>query len=83
MNKKGQSWGIMILSALIIFLVGMTIINILKPEITNARSDLSCSDTTISDGAKILCLVVDSTLIYFILTIFSAAGGALISRINL
>ena len=83
-NKKGQSWGINIISALMIFLIGMTTINILKPEITEARADLDCaSASTISDGTKILCLIVDFTMFYFILTILSLAAGIILARLNI
>ena len=83
-NKKGQSWGINIISALMIFLIGMTAINILKPEITNARTDLNCGNAgAISDGTKILCLIVDFTMFYFILTILSLAAGIILARLNI
>ena len=83
MNKRGQNWGLTIISAIMIFMMGMVVINLIKPEITNARSGLDCTNSSISDGNKLTCLGVDSTLPYFIMTIISLAGGALMARVKL
>lgn len=83
MNNKGQV-GIAIVSAIVIFIVGMLVINIIKPEITIARSNtgLDCANVTnISDGTKLTCLAVDFTIPYFIIIILAASGGFLLSKI--
>ena len=89
MNNKGQM-GIAIVTAIMIFMVGMVVVNILKPEITTARSSasgLDCANTTftngssISDGTRLTCLVIDFTIPYFIIIIFSVAGGAIVGRL--
>lgn len=84
-NKKGQSLGLSIIMAIMIFLIGMTVLNILKPEITTARdsNNLDCANTAISDGNKLTCLVVDIALPYFILLIISVAGGYITARMLL
>lgn len=82
-NKRGQSLGLGVITAIMIFIIGMTCINFLKTDITSARSSsgLDCSNTTgISDGTKITCLVVDLTIPYFILLVCSIAGGLIVSR---
>lgn len=89
-NKRAQTLGISIIVSIVIFLVGMMMINILKPEVTNARAatGLDCSNTAdfptgISDGTKLTCLVVDLVIPYFIILIFSVAGGLIVSRFML
>lgn len=83
MNNKGQL-GLGIIAAIMIFIIGMTSINFVADEVTNTRANLSCaSASTISDGTKILCLVVDITVIYWIIIILSIVGGLVISRTRL
>ena len=86
MNKKAQSSGIPTFSialmiAFFLFLIGMANINFIKDEVTNARSDLMCATDDINDGAKILCLIVDATVPYFIIIILSAVGGIITARL--
>jgi len=80
MNNKGQV-GLAIISAIMIFMVGMVVINILKPEITNARDTdaLDCGNETITDGTKLTCLIIDFTIPYYIIIMFSIAGGLIIA----
>lgn len=81
MNKRGQTT-IAIITALIILIVGMLVVNILKPEITTARSvsNLDCGNSTISDGTKLTCLAVDATLPYYIIIIVAAVGALIAGR---
>lgn len=81
MNKKGIG-GLAIVSAIMVFLVGMVVVNILKPEITNARDsdNLDCSNVSISDGAKLTCLGVDTVVPYFFIAIFSVIIGVLLDN---
>lgn len=82
MNNRGQSLGIGIISAIFIFIVGIMFINFLMPEVTEARNNLACSDSAnISDGTKLLCLVIDTVVVYWILLIVSIAIGFIIVRI--
>ena len=83
MNKKGQvNLGIAIIVGFMIFLIGIPIINILKPDVNIARGStgLDCTNTSITDGNRLACLVVDLTIPYFMLLIMSAAGGVIVSR---
>ena len=80
-NKRGQTLGLSIISSFVILIIGLVVINLLTPSVDSTREDLSCSDVdNISDGTKILCLVVDLTVIYWILIIFSVILGGITSR---
>ena len=81
MNKKGQAI-LPIISAIMIFIVGMLVVNLIKPEITTARSstNLDCGNTSISDGQMMTCLAVDATIPYYIIIMLSAAGGLITAR---
>ena len=84
MNKKGQTFGVAIISMVVIFIIGMMCINFVMTEVTNARTDLSCSSaSTISDSTKLLCLVIDTTVPYWIWLIISISIGAIIVRMYL
>lgn len=73
--------GIAILSALVIFIIGITTINLILQDVSDARINLSCnSPSTISDGTKFLCLIVDTSIPYFIWLVFSIAVGAITAR---
>jgi len=83
MNNKGQfaQLGLTIVIAVMIFMSGMIFINVIKDSVVDARTALSCSSALIiSDGTKLTCLGIDIILPYFILTIFSLAGGLIISK---
>ncbi len=83
-NNRGQTMGIAILSAVFIFIIGMMIINFVMPEVTTTRAELDCANAAgISDGTKVLCLVVDTVVIYWILTVFSVLSGIIIGRLSL
>lgn len=84
LHNKGQlaDFGLSLLIALMIFMSGMLFINPLTSSIDAARADLSCSSaSTISDGTKLLCLVVDTVVIYFIIAVISLAGGMVLSKL--
>jgi NADH:ubiquinone oxidoreductase subunit 3 (subunit A) len=83
MNKKGQTTlGISIIVAITLFIVGMVAVNYLQPEVTRARSvtGLDCTNSSISDGAKVTCLAVDIVVPYFMVLIISVAGGLITAR---
>lgn len=82
MNRKGQA-GIAVIIAIMIFIVGMSSVNLLKPDVTELRSatGLNCVNASaISDGTKMTCLVVDATIPWVIITIFAVAGGLIFSK---
>lgn len=82
MNNKGQTLALGIISAIVIFIIGMLIINFLMPEVTTFRTNLNCSNpSAISDGTKLLCLVGDAVIPYIIVLVFSITIGGIISRL--
>jgi hypothetical protein len=80
MNKKAEI-GFAVVTFIFFFLIGMVVVNLIKPEVTNARSpsSLDCGNSTISDGNKLTCLAVDLTIPYFIVLVCSV-GGALLTE---
>jgi hypothetical protein len=84
MNKKSQTLGLGIISAITFLIIGMMTINFLTPEIDRARSDLSCaSPNDINDGIKLVCLTIDGVVPYYVIIIFSVIIGIFASRLNL
>ena len=80
MNKKAGI-GLAILSTIGIFIIGFMFLNFLMPEVTQFRADMNCaSPDEIHDGGKILCLISDTVVPYWILLILSIGLGAITSR---
>jgi len=61
--------------AIFFFMAGMLIIPFIKDNVTDSRTEIQCTNSSISDGAKLTCLVVDTGVPYFILMILALAGG--------
>jgi hypothetical protein len=81
MNRKAQTLGISIVVAIFIFIIGLSVVNLIMPEITQFRTDMSCSDAAnISDATKLTCLAGDTVVFYFILLVFSISVGGIIAR---
>ena len=67
-----------------LIIIGFMCINFVKDEVTRTRGDLNCSDASnISDATKLLCLVVDTTVPYWIWIILSIAIGGITGRMTL
>lgn len=85
MNKKAEigSIGFSIVIGISLFIVAMAVVNLLTPEITNARAAtaLDCTNSSISDGTKLTCLAVDWAIPGYFLAIFAAFGGMVITRL--
>lgn len=82
MNKKGSVY-LSIIISLMFFMMGMIFLNYLKPEVSVATSatGLNCdSASAISDGVKLTCLITDSVIPVFIISVFSVAGGFLLGK---
>lgn len=82
MNKKGNI-GISIIVAITLFIAGMIFTNFITTEVSTARTTtaLDCQNSSISDGNKMTCLAVDSVVPYYIILVFSAAGGFITRRL--
>lgn len=74
MNKKGGIY-LAVAMAIMLFLVGMLVIPFIKDSVTNFRTNINCTNTSISDGAKLTCLAGDTVVPYFIITVIAIAGG--------
>lgn len=79
MNKKGNIFSSIML-AIMLFLVGMIVVNFIMPEQTSARSSVGCSAPD-TDGEKLLCLVLDLPVIYTIILILSISGGIILDKL--
>lgn len=82
-NKKAQmGLGFAIIVAIVLFMIGMINVNFIKDEVTRARgsSQMNCSDSTISDGSKLTCLLIDIVVPYFIIIVISTTGGLITAR---
>ena len=81
MNKRG-SLAIAIMTSIFIFIIGMAVINLLLPEVTNFRINMNCGDASaISDGTKLMCLAGGAAIPYFIMLVFSISIGGIVSRL--
>lgn len=83
MNNSGQTALLGIMIGVMIFMLAMIFIDPIKDVITDARGadQLDCSNTSISDGSKATCLVVDLILPYFIGVVIAVAGAWLGAKI--
>lgn len=76
--------GLSIMGLIIFMIIGFMCINFFFNEVDTARANLSCaSPNSISDATKLLCLVVDITIPYWIWIILAVGIGLLLVRINL
>jgi len=83
-NKKAQSTGLAIMGLIFFAIIGLTAVNFFFNEVDTARSELNCANADqISDGAKLLCLVTDLTIPYWIWIILSVAIGFVLVKVNL
>ena len=68
---------LIVATAFIFALFALTVLG-LTPELVAAAAN--SSDAGISSGAKLTCLIVDVTVLYFVVTIFSLIGGLVVSK---
>lgn len=70
-----------IITATLIFTVGMLIMNHLMADVSIARTvGIDCSDPNLSSGAQITCIGFDLVIPVCIITIVSISAGAVLSR---
>jgi hypothetical protein len=81
-NKRG-SLGLSIIFVLFFWVIGFGCVNFIMDEVYNTTVQLNCDSTTISAGTMFLCLALDTTVIYFIMTILSIMLGAITSKLLL
>ena len=75
MNKRGSGVFFGISIALFVFVVGVLIIPFLTDDIVTTRTNLDCTNTSISGGTMIQCLQIDLAVPYLIWFFVSLAIG--------
>jgi hypothetical protein len=77
MNNKGQVFLVGLMLGIVGFMCAMVFINPLTDVIDEARAvgQLDCTNSSISDGKKATCLLVDITLPAFIGVVIGLAGA--------
>ena len=74
MNKKGSLFfGITL--GIFIFVIGALFIPFFADDITTSRTQLDCTNMSITDGTKLACLQVDLLIPYIIWFFVSLALG--------
>ena len=74
MNKRGSIM-LGIVFAIFFLMVGFLLLPFMKDSATDSRTSLDCTNSSISDGNKTTCLLVDFGLPYFIIAILTFIGG--------
>ena len=84
MNKKGSAL-FSIIIFMMLFFVGVMVINFITDDITTARSsqNLNCESNSISDGVKVTCLGIDLLVPYIIVALISLGGTLVINKFNI
>ena len=78
-NKRANIYAA-VMVAIVVFMIGMITVNFLKPEITSARNSITCTAPA-TDGSKMLCLVLDTAVPYFIVLVLSIAMGVITDKV--
>ena len=82
-NKRGQTLMVALMIGIFVFMMAMVFIDPIKDVITTSRgaSQLDCTNSSISDGTKMTCLLVDLVLPYFIGVVLAIAGALIGAKI--
>ena len=76
-SKKAQTSLVAVMVGIFIFMLSMTFINPISDVIKESRNveNLDCENSSITDGAKMTCLIVDLIMPYFIAIVLAVAGA--------
>jgi len=74
-NKKGTGMFIAFIFAILFFMMGMWMLPFFQDSATEARNNLACTNSSISDGNKVTCLFVGAGVPYYIIAILTFVGG--------
>lgn len=76
-GKGGQVALVSLMIGIFVFMLAMVFINPLKDVIIESRASdqLDCDNSSISDGSKMTCLIVDLIMPYFIGIVLAVAGA--------
>ena len=76
-NKKGSAFfGVAI--AIVVYIFGVLFIPFLMDDVTTFREAMDCSNTSISGGTMLSCLMADATIPYLIWFFISLALGYIV-----
>lgn len=81
MNKRGQVIFVTLMIAIVVIVLALAFAFPVKEATTNARAEMNCSDTTISDFDKAGCMASDLTLFYSIGGMLFLAGIIVTARV--
>lgn len=82
MNNKGQTAMLAVLFSVLFFMFGIVFINYIRPDVQTTQGSLDCNNTSvISDGTKLMCLITDGVVPYFIILVLASAGGVITARL--
>ena len=81
MNIKAQTVFLSIIFAVLYFFAFIVIINVTKDDAGTARTNLDCTNVSISDGAKTTCILVDASVPIWLIAGLSVAFGILTERL--
>jgi len=81
-NRRGQAALVGLMIGIMVFMLAMVFIDPIGDviDVTRGADQLDCSNSTISDGNKATCLIVDLIMPYFIVIIIAVAGGWISAR---
>jgi hypothetical protein len=76
------SVGLTLVSVIFFWIIGFASINFLMDSVTDTTAQLNCDSAgTISGGTMFLCLMLDTTVIYFMVSIVSILVGAVVAEL--
>ena len=82
MRKKGQAAIVGLMIGVMIFMLAMIFVQPIGDVINEVRgvTQLDCDNSSISDGHKGTCLIMDLTMPYFIAVVLAVGGGYVSAR---
>lgn len=77
LRNKGQAALVGLMIGIMVFMMAMVFIDPIKDTMIQVRAvdQLDCGNSSITDGEKMTCLVVDLILPYFIVIVIAIAGA--------
>lgn len=76
-DKKNKRASIFlgVIFAIFFFILGTLLVPFIKGVATDTRTSLDCTNSSITDGGKITCLIADAGFPYFIIVLLTLVGG--------
>jgi hypothetical protein len=74
MNKKANIFTGFLL-AFFIFMLSVWMLPFMKDGATDMRTNLDCTNHSVTDGNKVSCLLADGSIPYIMIILFTFIGG--------